>query len=363
MSLRLLAVVARPPRFSVSQSDSAAFATALCCDSPEQERLLAALYRRTRIQRRGSALLEESEGRIVHTFFKRPQSPADRGPTTGERMEKFEGHAGRLAQRACAEAISQASIKAERITHLIVVTCTGFYAPGIDYDVTLGLGLNPEVKRLQVGFMGCHAILNALDVAAALVAENPKALVLITSVELCSLHIQYGWDPDRVVSNALFADGAGAIVAAPGTESSSESDWTCVANGSVLVPDSADAMTWRIGDSGFDMTLSARVPELIERNLAPWLGSWLERQGSSLSEVKSWAVHPGGPRILTAAAKALDLPHDALRMSREVLSENGNMSSATMVFLLDKMVRERAERPCVALGFGPGLTIETALFR
>ncbi len=363
MSLRLLAAAATPPLYSVSQTDSADFAATICCDSPEQERLLSVLYRRTRIQHRASALLEESHGRIVHTFFKRRQGPRDRGPSTGERMMKFEEHAGRLAGRACKEVISRASVGTEEITDLIVVTCTGFYAPGIDYDIALGLGLNPEVKRLQIGFMGCHAILNALGVAAALVTSNPRARVLIASVELCSLHIQYGWDPDRVVSNALFADGAGAIIAGPGDRTPSEQDWTCVANGSFLVPDSAEAMTWRIGDSGFEMTLSARVPELIERNLAPWLDGWLGRQGLSLSEIKSWAVHPGGPRILTSTEKALDLSREALQPSREVLAGNGNMSSATMIFLLEKMMQAGAQRPCLALGFGPGLTIETALFR
>lgn len=363
MALRLLAAAAMPPLFSVSQTDSADFATTICCDSPEQERLLSVLYRRTRIQRRASALLEESHGRIVHTFFKRRQSPCDRGPSTGERMTKFEEHAGELARRACKEVLSRASVGVEEITHLIVVTCTGFYAPGIDYDVALGLGLSPEVKRVQIGFMGCHAMLNALGVAAALVTSDPRARVLIASVELCSLHIQYGWDTDRVVSNALFADGAGAIVAGPGRRDSSDRDWLCVANGSVLVPNSADAMTWRIGDSGFAMTLSARVPELIERNLASWLDGWLERQGLSLSQIRSWAVHPGGPRILTATEKALGLSREALQTSREVLSGNGNMSSATMVFLLERMMREGAQRPCLALGFGPGLTIETALFR
>ncbi len=363
MPLRLLTATAMPPRFAVPQSDSAQFASTLCCDSPEQNRLLSVLYRRTRIQRRGSALLEESDGRIVHTFFRCRQDASDRGPTTGERMGKFQQHAGELACRAGAEALGRSGVSAEDITHLIVVTCTGFYAPGIDFDVVSGLGLPLDVKRVQIGFMGCHAILNALGVAGAFVASNHDARVLIASVELCSLHFQYGWDADRVVSNSLFADGAGAMVADFGDgDEAGEGAWTCVSNGSVLVPNSADAMTWRIGDAGFEMTLSARVPELIERHLAPWLDSWLTKQGLSRRQIRSWAVHPGGPRILTATEKSLGLSRDALRIPREVLAEHGNMSSSTMIFLLDRLIRQGAERPCLALGFGPGLTIETALF-
>ena len=363
MPMQLLAAAAMPPRFSISQSEAAAFAKTLCCDLPEQERLLSALYRRTRIRHRSSALLEESQGQIGHDFFEPRKSAGDRGPTTAARMAKFERHAGELARRACAEALSRSGTATREVTHLIVVSCTGFYAPGIDYDVVVGLGLRPDVKRVQIGFMGCHAILNALGVAGAVVDSDRSARVLIASVELCSLHFQYGWDADRVVSNALFADGAGALLGAFGEPTgATDGAWACVSNGSVLVSDSADAMTWRIGDAGFEMTLSARVPDLIERHLADWLKTWLGRQGLALDQIKSWAVHPGGPRILTATERALGLSREALQASREVLGENGNMSSATMVFLLDAMIQRRTERPCVALGFGPGLTIETALF-
>ncbi|MFZ0427070.1 MAG: type III polyketide synthase [Acidobacteriota bacterium] len=363
MPIRLLAAAAMPTRFSVSQTDSAEFASTLCCDTPEQQRLLSALYRRTRIRKRGSALLDESNGRIVHTFFERREGPGDSGPTTSARMVKFEQHAGALACRACEEALSRAGLSASAVTHLIVVTCTGFYAPGIDYDVMVGLGLRSDLQRIQIGFMGCHAVLNALGVAQALVASDPDARVLIVSVELCSLHFQYGWDADHVVSNSLFADGAGALVIGGGEpESGGTQHWTCIAHGSDLVPDSADAMTWRIGDAGFQMTLSARVPELIERNLAHSLERWLRKYDCSLSQIRSWAVHPGGPRILTATEKALGLPPEALQISRSVLSGNGNMSSATMTFLLDEMIRRDSARPCLALGFGPGLTIESALF-
>jgi len=185
--------------------------------------------------------------------------------------------------------------------------------------------------------------------------------VLLCAVELCSLHFHYGWDPEKVVANALFADGAGAMVIASDGRDSSDA-WQVTANGSCLVPDSEDAMTWRIGDHGFEMTLSPRVPSLVGTCLRPWLVQWLAEHGLTLRDVRSWAIHPGGPRILEAIAQALGLTPDATRFSAQVLAECGNMSSATMLFLLERLRRSGAPRPCVALGFGPGLVVEAALF-
>ena len=364
MAFRIMSLASTPPNFSLGQMGTAEFAVPLCCESEDQERLLRVLYRRTRIRERGSVLMDETTGRPNHEFFHLRSVHGDRGPTTAARMGRFERHAGEMAVRASREAVERAGVGAGQITHLITVSCTGFYAPGIDYDIIKGLGLNSDVERVQVGFMGCHAALNAIRVGSAFVESNRNARVLIASVELCTLHFQYGWDSDQVVSNSLFADGAGALVGcfadAPDEVPGS---WTAVRNGSRLVAGSADAMTWRIGDHGFQMTLSAQVPDLIRRELASYLDSWLGEFGLSRGDVKTWAIHPGGPRILAAAEQALGLPPSAVQASREVLAGHGNMSSATMIFLLERLVGKGAERPCVALGFGPGLTIEAALFR
>jgi predicted naringenin-chalcone synthase len=363
MALKILSLASAPPRYSLDQMDTAQFAAPLCCDSEEQERLIKVLYRRTRIRERGSVLMDESGGKPDHDFFHLRRTPADRGPTTAARMTRFERHAGEMAVRAANTALERADLGAGDVTHLITVSCTGFYAPGIDYDIITGLGLNPEVERVQVGFMGCHAALNAIRVGSSFAEADRKARVLIVSVELCTLHFQYGWDSDQVVSNSLFADGAGAIVGSHGTLGDGEvRSWTAVRNGSCLVPGSADAMTWRIGDHGFQMTLSAQVPELIRRELATYVDRWLSQSGLTRGDIRSWAIHPGGPRILNAAEEALELPSSAVRVSREILAGHGNMSSATMIFLLEKLAEKGAELPCVALGFGPGLTIEAALF-
>ena len=162
------------------------------------------------------------------------------------------------------------------------------------------------------------------------------------------------------MANALFADGAAAVVASS-RECEPES-WRLKATGSCLIPDSQPAMSWRIGDHGFEMALDACVPELIERHLRPWLAEWLDGYGLSLDRIGSWAVHPGGPRILAAIEKSLGLPESSTAVSREILSQNGNMSSPTVLFILNRLREQGAPRPCVALGFGPGLFAEAALF-
>jgi predicted naringenin-chalcone synthase len=248
------------------------------------------------------------------------------------------------------------------ITHVITVSCTGFLAPGLDVALIRGLGLASTVQRTHIGYMGCHGALNGLRVARAFADAEPDARVLLCAVELCSLHFHYSWDPQKMIANAIFADGAAALVGAPG-ETAPAGFWRASASGSCLLPNSTEAMTWTIGDHGFEMTLSKRVPGLIATHLRPWLEAWLAAQKLALAEVASWAVHPGGPRILSAVEEALGLSPEETAASRSVFAAYGNMSSPTVLFILDELIRSGAARPCVALGFGPGLMVEAMLFR
>ncbi len=210
--------------------------------------------------------------------------------------------------------------------------------------------------------MGCHGALNGLRVANAFVDADPAARVLLCAVELCSLHYYYQWDPQRIIANALFADGAAAVVGIPSSIAPNDA-WTIRASGSRVFPDSADAMTWTVGDHGFAMTLSRRVPGLIGEHLRPWLTTWLARSKLTIEDIGSWAIHPGGPKILDAVEEALALPRASGIASREVFAEYGNMSSPTVLFILERLRSGGAGRPCVALGFGPGLTVEAMLVR
>ena len=364
MALRILAVASASSAHSIDQLASADHALSLSANAPEQERMLKVLYKRTRIRARGSVLLDETGGSMNYDFYPLRAGPEDRGPSTKARMCRYERHAGSLALRVASDALRKSMVHPREITHLITVTCTGFFAPGIDCQLVDGLSLERTVERVQIGFMGCHALLNALRVSAAIARSDPEARILVTSIELCSLHFQYGWDADRIVSNSLFADGAGALVArfAAGSDGGAD-EWTMTRGGSFLLPDSADAMTWRIGDHGFQMTISAQIPDLIEANLSTYVDPWLAESGLTRGDVSTWAIHPGGPRILDAAEKALGLTPESTVVSRQVLGDHGNMSSATLAFILEQLLDSGARMPCVALGFGPGLTIEVALFQ
>jgi predicted naringenin-chalcone synthase len=232
----------------------------------------------------------------------------------------------------------------------------------VDLEIIRHLGLPATVARTHVGFMGCHGAFNALRVADAFVAADPDAVVLVTCVELCSLHLQYGSHGDHVVANSLFADGAAAVVGVgSGHDRVVEGGWRILRQASEVLPDSEQEMGWLIGDSGFEMTLSARVPDLIEGHLQPVVAEMLRRSGLSVADVATWAVHPGGPRILTGVERAFELPGEVLAASRGVLADHGNMSSATILFILDRLEKAGAAGPCVALAFGPGLTVEMAV--
>ncbi|HEV3003239.1 MAG TPA: type III polyketide synthase [Pirellulales bacterium] len=363
MSLTILGMGTALPPHVVSQSEAAELGRLVCCQTEEQASLLRVLYRRSGVKNRHSVLPHRKALDWVAPAGDAASAvdAADRlGPTTRVRMQFYEEHASGLALTAAEAALCAAAIEPAAISHLVTVSCTGFSAPGVDVALIRSLGLAATVERVHVGFMGCHGAINGLRVARGLAAEMPAARVLLVAVELCSLHYCYQWDPAQMVGNAVFADGAAALVAAHGN--STADAWRVLATGSCLLPDSQDAMAWQIGDHGFEMQLSARVPDLIGEHLRPWLTRWLDRQGVALENVGSWAVHPGGPRIVSAVEAALRLTPGATAVSREILAEHGNMSSPTVLFIVDRLRSRRAPRPCVALAFGPGLMAEAALF-
>lgn len=352
--------LATPPHY-VAQAD-AATAAADFCTAAASRKLLPRIHRGSEIERRASVLLEaSSDTGIRQSFFSPARDAADRGPTTAMRNARYADAAPPLAIQAAAAALAQSALPPRAITHLITVSCTGFNAPGVDRALITALDLRPTIERTHVGFMGCHGALNGLRVADAFARAAPAARILLTAVELCSVHYQYGDDPQTLVSNALFADGAAALVGAAGE--ADPGGWRVAACGSCLLPDSADAMSWRIGDHGFAMTLALRVPELIAASLRPWLAEWLAQSNLRIADVGAWAVHPGGPRILSAVQQALGLADEALAASRAVLAEHGNMSSPTVLFILDRLRQAGAPRPCVAMAFGRGLVAEAVLLR
>lgn len=342
------------PATRLEQSEALALARRLWTLDPEADRALAALYRRAAVSHR-HVVLDPRDAAPLRSAVDDPGCV----PTTGERMAAFDRAAPPLAIASARAALIDAGLPASAVTHVVTVSCTGAAAPGIEFALIDALGLSRGVARTHIGFMGCYAALSGLRVANAFCAAEPDAVVLVCCVELCSLHFHYGDAPDQLVANALFADGAATII---GSATKRPGAWTLTASGSTVIPATADAMSWTIRDHGFAMSLSARVPDVIERELAAFVDAWLDRHGLARSAVRSYAVHPGGPRVLDAVERALGLDRDATAVSRAVLAELGNLSSPTVLFILDRLRASAVETPCLALAFGPGLVVEAALF-
>ena len=276
-------------------------------------------------------------------------------PSTAVRMQAFEQLAPRLA-RCALEKLALTEEERQGITHVVVTCCTGLYAPGLDYEVVDSLKLNPSVERTFIGFMGCYAAINALKGARHIVRSVPDAKVLLLSLELCSLHMQETSDLEQLLAFMVFADGCAAyLVTAHPCGLALDSFLALNLTGTNQL------ITWRIGEQGFDMHLSGQVPGELRRGLAE-AGDQIT-QGKKLSSIDLWAVHPGGRTILDAVEQGLALPPGALADSRAVLRDYGNMSSASVMFVLRRLMqRARPGQLGCAMSFGPGITAETMLF-
>lgn len=317
---------------------------------PRKRAIFDRMVERAQIRHRFSCLgPQDAPGEGMGGFY-----GGNRFPSTAERMRRYEAESVPLAVRAV-EALGLG--KAAPITHLIIVSCTGLFAPGIDLELIRRCRLAPTVERTTVGFMGCQAGINALKLARHIVRSDPDARVLLVSIELCTLHLQDTTDLDQMLMFLIFADGcAAALISAEPVGLELESFYCQVD------AECRDLITWNIGDNGFDMFLSGRVPHALSITLRAAGTDILA--GVPTGRIAHWAVHPGGRSILDAAETALGLDPEALAPSRHVLAEFGNMSSATILFVLKEIAAKAhpEDRGC-AMAFGPGLSTETLLFR
>jgi predicted naringenin-chalcone synthase len=328
-------------------------------------RKLRALYRVSGIEHRYSVLPDYDQANGDYTFF--PNTPdLEPFPSVGQRMAVYRREALPLAAEAVASCLGQVpDVAAASLTHLITVSCTGMYAPGLDIELVKKLGLRPDIQRTCVNFMGCYAAVNALKLADAICRADATARVLIVSVELCTIHFQKSREEDHLVSNALFGDGAAAclVLGRPlpnGVPSLALSAFHCG-----LEPDGHDDMAWHINDFGFEMTLSSYVPRLIQRGILHLTDELLDKLKVQLADIHTFAIHPGGRKILETIETALGISRDDNRHAYEVLRNYGNMSSATVLFVLRSVLAQASPSdhgaPVLSFAFGPGLTIEALL--
>ena len=322
-------------------------------------RLIGAAFDQSAIDTRHTVLSElGGQGREPSAFID-VDSRELLSPLTGMRNDVYRSEAPPLFARAAREALERADVEASAITHVVTASCTGFFAPGPDYRLVRDLGLSTTVERDHLGFVGCAAAFPALRQAARICAAEPDAVVLVVCGEICSIHLRASSDPEQIVASAVFADGAAAAVvsAAPRADAPS---LALEGFATALTEDGEDDMRWIIGDHGFEMTLTAEVPRIVGREVRDALAPVLARAG----HVDRWIVHPGGRSILDRFEAALDLPGDALDLSRDVLRSYGNMSSATVLFILARLLDDPDlldGSRAIGVAFGPGLTVESAL--
>jgi len=323
-------------------------------EDPRVQPVFRRMAARSGIRRRYSVLspnAANTEFTInAHEFYTRGHFP-----DTAKRMTVFERFAPRLARQAL-DNLRLSDDELKGIKHVIVTSCTGLYAPGLDFEIVDHLGLDTSVERTMIGFMGCYAAINGLKQARHIVRSEPDAKVLLLNLELCTLHLQETQDLEQVLSFLVFGDGCAASIL------SAEATGFCMDSfRSVLIPETRGLITWRIREVGFDMLLSGKVPSEIGKALAvsgdEVLGQYTK------DDISLWGVHPGGKSVLDAVERGLGLREDALAASRQTLECFGNMSSATVMFVLARLMQQAqtGELGC-AMSFGPGLTAETMLF-
>jgi alpha-pyrone synthase len=356
---------ANPP-FRRSQAELAAFMSKAAGFSPTLHTKIAKVYERSGIDYRYSCLFDYGADPADFQFFP-PNWEFSPAPTTRDRLEQYKASALKIAVDAAETAINKSSSPNNAITHLIVVSCTGFSAPGLDIQLIQELGLSPNVDRTMIGFMGCQAALNGLKTADAICRSQPQAKVLLVCVELCTLHFQVEDSLESVVVNAIFGDGAAAVILTAQSPETAQGKLAYVGGHSLLTPDSTDMMSWNIGNTGFLMGLSPKVPKAIAEYLPSYMTALRDRYDlSAATNLDFWAIHPGGRQILDQVQSVLQLSDPMIADSYGILRDYGNMSSPTILFILERIWKKHQAgdgfKHGVAIAFGPGLTIEGCLF-
>ncbi|MCC9166472.1 type III polyketide synthase [Pontibacter harenae] len=365
MKSYICAIGTANPPYKIPQMQVAEFmADALQFDE-QQTRKLKALYRVSGIGQRYSVLEDYTRPNGEFEFY--PNTPTlEPFPTVQQRMGLYQKHAVDLSETAINNCLLQnPDTKPADLTHLITVSCTGMYAPGLDIELVERLQLNSTIQRTAVNFMGCYAAFNAIKLADTICRADESAKVMVVCTEICTIHFQKYTEQDHLVSNALFGDGSAAVLiqGQPCQEVNLElQSFHCD-----LAPAGKQEMAWHIGDTGFEMTLSSYVPDLIKEGIGQLTDRLLKGLETNLSEIKYFAIHPGGRRILEVIEQELNLTHDDNRFAYKVLREFGNMSSATVLYvlkaLMSSLTKEDKDEPVLSFAFGPGLTLESMLLK
>ena len=331
-------------------------------DSEKEKELLTKLYKGTEIYKRHTVIDDYDKDPSEYTFY--PPTPnLQPEPSTMKRNDLYIKEAKRLTLKASQQLLDELpDFDKSLITHVITVSCTGFVAPGLDFFLVRDLGLNPAINRTNIGFMGCQGAFPALKMARDICIANPDARVLVVNVELCSVHLQQKKELDIVVSNALFADGISAALISTHKDDAPGPKYTLEKFATSFAANTENDMAWRIGDEGFLMKLSVYVPRIVQENIKPLMDKLFEESGIKQDEIDIWAIHPGGRAILEKSEEALGITKEDLDSSYRIMHDYGNMSSVTIMFVLEDILKDSKKKGNVfAAAFGPGITVEVGL--
>jgi len=352
------------PQNKVKQSDIAEFMVRAMGLDQNDARKLRALYRVTGIESRYSVIGDY--GRKDGFDFYANSPDMEPFPSTKKRLGLYRDHSLNISLKAISMCLSKRpEFVKTSLTHLVVVSCTGMYAPGLDIDIIKAMGLSPHIQRLCINFMGCYAAFNGMKLADTFCKAQPEAKVLVVCTELCSLHFQKENSDDNMLANALFADGSAALLVEStprrGLNLKPESFFCAIAM------EGEKDMAWTVGDLGFEMKLSSYVPQVIRTGIKQLTTSLLERISQTLSDVSYFAIHPGGKKILEVIEKELGLTKEQNHHAYEVLRNYGNMSSPTVLFVIDELCKNLngvdGGKKILSFAFGPGLTLESMLLK
>lgn len=318
-----------------------------------ESRKLGIFYRMSGIKSRYSVLDDFKKEKVEDFSFFPTNKSFSPFPGTGARMKVFREKAPELTHQASLHALDRAQVDPATITHLILVSCTGMVAPGVELELMQRLGLGDQVERYCIHFMGCYAAFTGIKLADKILRAEPEARVLLVTVELCTLHFQKEYTEDNVLANSLFGDGAAAALLMRSDRGLQIGSYL----GHVLREGDQD-MAWGIGDFGFEMRLSKYIPSLLDQGIQGL--SRIFEEKFQISQIKHFAIHPGGKQILAKVQEAFGLPKAVNHHAEQVLQNYGNMSSASILFVLQRMLADpQVSGDILAMGFGPGLTLET----
>ncbi len=353
-------IVTANPETSIDQQTIRELMKSKLADDRKTQAILHRIYSQSSIEKRHT-VVHDFLDKNDEAFFSRALSKNDQ-PTTSERNELYKAESTKLFLEVGKKLLDRnPGIEKSAITHVITVSCTGFFAPGPDFEVVRGLGFSPSTQRFHVGFMGCYAAFPALKMAQSFCESDPSATVMVICAELCTIHFQYKSDADNMIASSVFADGASGVLMS--SKRPLKTAFQLDHFASSLAYEGEQDMAWTIGDTGFNMILSSYVPDIIAANLKDVITPLLEKLTISKKDIDLWAVHPGGRAIIDKVEQSMDLKEFQVSSSRHILSEYGNMSSATVLFVLKEILESKPEKGTrvLPIAFGPGLTIETGL--